>query len=255
MQAAMARHRQPQPPPTPTPPPPSPPPGTSGAGIIIPFYIDPPSTDFNKVIALKQQYPSVPLYIILNPDNGPGSSYDSAYATVIGQLQASGAVVIGYVYTNYGARSTSTVEANISRWQSFYPTINGIFFDEMSDATGTISYYTALTAFVHRNGMSVAVGNPGTEMPAAFFAGDVMDNLVISETGGWPNTSAIENDGVGAPTQKSIIVYDAALNSADLALAAQYNKLIWVTSDTLPNPYDSLPSYLSQLFAALNPGS
>jgi hypothetical protein len=207
------------------------------------------------VIALKQEYPSVPLYVILNPDNGPGSSYDSAYATVIGQLQAAGAVVIGYVYTGYGARATATVEADVSRWQSFYPTVNGIFFDEMSNATSTLSYYTGLTTFVHGHGMTVAVGNPGTEMPAAFFAGDVMDNMVINETNGWPSTSAIENGGVGAPAQKSIIVYGAALNTGDLALAAQYNRLIWVTSATLPNPYDSLPSYLSQLFAALNTGS
>jgi hypothetical protein len=204
------------------------------------------------VIALKQAHPSVPLYVILNPDSGPGSSADSAYSTVISQLQSVGAIVIGYVYTSYGSRSTSTVEADVYSWKHFYPSINGIFFDEMSNSTNEVSYYSTLTSYVHSSGMTVSVGNPGAETPEAFFQNDAADNIVISETSGWPSTGLIENGGVGPQSMKSIIVYDASLNLDDLATATQYNSLVWVTSATLPNPYDSLPSYVSQLFTALD---
>ena len=208
------------------------------------------------MISLKQAHPNVPLYVILNPNNGPGASVDSAYATVISQLQSVGAIVIGYVYTSYGARASSTVEADVYSWKQFYPSINGIFFDEMSNSTSEVSYYAGLTSYVHSSGMTVSVGNPGGETPEAFFQGNAADNIVISETSGWPSTAGIENGGSGTPAMKSIMVYGAStLDADDVALAAQYNSLIWVTSGTLPNPYDSIPSYLSQLFVDLDTGN
>ncbi len=78
---------------------------------------------------------------------------------------------------------------------------------------------------------------------------------MISETSGWPNTATIENGGNGARSMKSIIVYNVSLNLDDLAVAAEYNSLLWVTSAKLPNPYNSLPSYVAQLFADLDSGS
>ncbi len=158
---------------TPTPPPTKPTPPTTptitAAGIIIPLYENPPSADFNTVISLKKAHPRVPLYVILNANSGPGTSASSAYTTAISQLQSVGAIVIGYVYTSYGARATATVENDVYSWKHFYPAINGIFFDEMSASTNKVSYYAALTSYVHNSGMTASFGNPGEETPEVFF--------------------------------------------------------------------------------------
>ena len=79
---------------------------SSNTGIVVPLYTYPTDSSWSSLISVKDSYPSVPIIAIINPDNGPGSSKDSNYVSGIAKLQASGIVVLGYVYTNYGSRST-----------------------------------------------------------------------------------------------------------------------------------------------------
>ena len=48
---------------------------------------------------------------VVNPASGPGSAVDPNYVQQAAASQAAGVDVVGYVYTNYGMRSLSSVEA------------------------------------------------------------------------------------------------------------------------------------------------
>ena len=85
--------------------------------------------------------------------------------------------VVGYVHTSYGARAISTVEADVDAWYSLYPTVNGIFVDEVaSDPATAASYYTPLFQYVKGKSASVLVIlNPGTIPDQAYMrAADIV---------------------------------------------------------------------------------
>src|SRR3954470_25031458 len=56
----------------------------------------------------------IPLEAIMNPASGPGGAPNSAYQYAVGQLQAAGGKVIGYVPTGYGARPAADVLADVA---------------------------------------------------------------------------------------------------------------------------------------------
>jgi hypothetical protein len=62
------------------------------------------------------------VYVIVNPNNGPGNALDANYLDAINKLKAKDFYVIGYVYTRYGKRSLSNVTNDINKWLSLYGT-------------------------------------------------------------------------------------------------------------------------------------
>ena len=52
------------------------------------------------------------------------------------RLMSVGITVVGYVYTDYGARSASSVRADIAKFKSLYG-VNGIFLDQMPTRSDT----------------------------------------------------------------------------------------------------------------------
>ncbi len=63
-------------------------------GIMIPLYTDPPDPSYGTIIEEKNNHPSVPMIVIINPFNGPGLSKDPNYAIYIQRLQSSGIMVL-----------------------------------------------------------------------------------------------------------------------------------------------------------------
>ena len=226
---------------------------TAGPGLLIPLYIYPGSA-WTTVIQQKTAHPSVPVTVIINPDSGPGSSFSSTYGTWITQLRDAGITVLGYVYTSYGARSTSSVEADIATYKQWY-SVNGIFLDEMTNQPGHESYYSALTSYAHSEGLPLVVGNPGASLPAGYVG--TVDVLLIFENGYIPTASTLQTSTMGdAPSDFAIVSYDvASLSSSAVSMISQYSSYIYVTNGVSPNPYSSLPSYFSTLVADLQPSS
>ncbi len=74
--------------------------------------------------------------VVANPSSGPGGSANIDYTNGIAGMHTNGIQVIGYVHTRVtpgGAfRALATVEGEVDSWYSFYPTIDGIFFDEVA---------------------------------------------------------------------------------------------------------------------------
>jgi hypothetical protein len=224
----------------------------SVTGTIIPLYTEPTDSSWAAVAAAKVAHPAVPVIAIINPNDGPGASASTSYTGGIAKLVAVGVKVIGYVHTSYGARSASQLEEEIGEYQSWYPQVTGIFFDEMASNPGSESYYAALTAYAKGHGADFTVGNPGTDTASSYLGTE--DVMLIYESDGVPAVSTLA--GWHATYDRhnfGIIPYAvSSLNTSFVASAKPYVGYIYLQSDNLPNPWDSIPPYLGDLLASLD---
>jgi hypothetical protein len=226
--------------------------GATGVnGTIIPLYTSPTDPSWDAVVSAKQAHPTVPVVAVINPANGPGSAIDPSYTSGIAKLSAAGVKVVGYVHTSYGSRAAADVQTDMSNWHGWYPGVTGIFFDEMANNTGFESYYSGLNSFAKGHGFNFTVGNPGTDGSASYVG--TVDVILIYESGGVPSMAAMTGWHTSYPRQNfGVIPYRvASLDAAFVASARPYVGYIYLQSDDLPNPWDSVPSYLSSLLGAL----
>ena len=225
---------------------------TAAAGIMVPLYTYPGGT-WDRVANTKIAHPGLPIVAIVNPASGPGSSKDSNYATGIANLKSAGVVVIGYVSTAYTGRSLTAVEGDIDRWHSWYPNLDGIFFDEQTNWAGKESYYKQASDYANSKGLSFTVGNPGANSIPSYL--DTVDVVLIYESPGLPNLSSYSS-WASYPNEKlGMIPFSvSSLPTSWVQNAAQTIGWIYVTNDVLPNPWDSLPSYFGDLANVLDNG-
>jgi hypothetical protein len=220
---------------------------THALDLLVPAYFYPENAGAASWQALASAAPTVGITAILNPDNGPGATLDSNYASVVSNLKAAGGRVIGYVHTGYGARNAGTVMADIDRFYSLYG-VDGIFIDEVSNLEHDLDYYIALRDHI-KGGYTknFIVSNPGTQTPASYLA--TADVLVTFES---PRAeySAYVADAWTAGQDRSRfahLVYDVSgsvemLSVIDTAIAHNVGH-VYVTDDRGANPWDTLPSY------------
>jgi len=217
----------------------------------VPLYTPPTDPSWNTVIAAKAAHPSVGVIAVLNPGNGPGAAVDAGYASGIARLNAAGIKVVGYVATGYAVKGAAVVKADIDRWRTFYPgQIGGIFFDEQSNRAGDVPYYRDLSQYAKAQGMSFTIGNPGTDTAESYVG--ALDCMLIYESGGLPGANAL--GGWHANHAKSnfgIIPYATQMDAAFVRNARNSVQYIYLQSDSLPNPWDSVPGYFADLLAAL----
>ena len=87
-------------------------------GIIIPAYIYPNDSIYNKLIESSSKLHEN-LIVILNPNNGPDHSDGYAYnkyLEYISLIQVNNSKIAGYVSTYYGGRSVDEVKSDIDMW-------------------------------------------------------------------------------------------------------------------------------------------
>ncbi|MGO9876822.1 MAG: spherulation-specific family 4 protein [Acidimicrobiia bacterium] len=219
---------------------------TGGTSIMVPSYIY-PGAAWSQIDA---GHPPVDLAII-NPNSGPGTAADPNYASQVTASQGAGVDVVGYVHTSYGSRSLSTVEQEISEYETWYH-VNGIFVDEASTSCSTeVSYYAPLYAYIHTQpGLDLTILNPGEATNQCYMAAaDVILGFEgspadLADAGPLPSWTADF-----APGRFWGVVYDASgasLPSTLTALADDGFGEVYVTDQNLPNPYGALPTYWSQ---------
>lgn len=99
-------------------------------------------------------HPSVPFYIIINPESGPEGSPGSQPPTPFQQcvpqlLEFANVITLGYVITGFGAADRQAgVLADVNTyagWASSYRPA-GIFFDEVSNLAADFETYENFTA-------------------------------------------------------------------------------------------------------------
>lgn len=233
-------------------------------GVLIPMYIYPSSAysnaDYNGLIALARKYRNVPLIAVINNSNGPGASQDGNFTVVITRMRAAGIIVCGYIDTNYRAVTAASVESQIDTWLSFYPAIDGLFFDQQDNdaSSASLTYYSAVTTYAHNKGLYPIISNPGTPLLGDYYAAGLPDIYCIHENSSYPSEATLEGDYAGGNAdypwdRRAVLVYNqTALSPAQLAIIRKYAGWVYVTTDNLPNPWDSLPSYLESLISNLD---
>lgn len=219
------------------------------AGTIVPLYTYPTDSSWSAIVTAKNGHPTVPVIAVVNPASGPGSTVDSNYTTGINKLRTAGIKVLGYVATGYAARSEALVQTEMDRWRSFYPAVDGIFFDEMSYVGGQENYYRRQDSYARSKGFTYTVGNPGTDTISSYVG--VVDTIIVYESAG---LKTLPTWYQGFPRERfAIIPYEVpSVDAAYIASTKQMIGFIYMTNDALiPNPWDSLPAYFPTLLGEL----
>jgi len=217
-------------------------------GIFIPVYW---SADVSAIVAQKQAHPNVPILCILNPNSGPGASQDPSYTAAIAALHAVGAQAVGYVDLGAGShRTQAAIEADVTKYMTWYPGIDGIFFDDMLNGwTALPAWFSTLNAFAKSKGAALTMGNPG-DNPGATYMG-LFDVLCVYENAGYPAPAALS--GFPSSQQIAFIATGVTFNPALVSSLSPLAQWLYVTDD--PATYQVLPTYFAQEDALLDTGA
>jgi hypothetical protein len=153
-------------------------------GLIIPLYVYPvpaedadPANEYNIIQAVD---PDIPLYVIINPNNGDDatSAPNTDWVWGVGKLTAKN--TLGYIYTSYGARAIGDIQAVIDGYIDNGWGVEGFFFDEVSSNTN-VAFYQSIVDYIRAkpSGDSYTiVFNPGVgSIEAIGFMPDICVNF------------------------------------------------------------------------------
>lgn len=188
--------------------------------------------------------------VIMNPNSGPTLTANADYVIAVNGLRAADVKVVGYVYTSWGNRSSTLVKSDIDLYYAQY-NIDGIFFDEASTNVDDVPYYQEISDYVYSmDNHNYVVLNPGTNTAEEYISianiTVIFENSAASYMDSWEAPSYL-ND---YPSHK----YAHMIHSTPAELEAEIAQLsyqrkagyVFITDDVMPNPYDALPTYLSE---------
>lgn len=221
-------------------------------GVLAPLYAPPDDRSWSDLVSSSLRFPRVRVVAVVNPQNGPGAAPDPAFVTGIQRLQEAGIAVLGYTATDYGRRSEAEVLEDVRRYRTWYPRMNGVFFDEQGNTPGGEQYYAALTAAAKARGFGLVVANPGTDSLASYVP--TADVLVIHGAPGLPRLDLLERWArEHGPARFAAVPYAVPMIDPLWVEAARPSVgFLFVTDDVQPNPWDTLPPYLLDLLAMLS---
>ena len=262
----------------------------ANTGIIVPLYFSPYPDGlsgpfaYQAVVNVSQKYPLVPIVAIINPNSGPetncGSPYQTAaeIQTAVSKLNASGVIVLGYVWTNNGVQNTSLIESEIDIYHNCYAAksgtaadgLAGIMFDGMGvNESGTMeSYYATLTKYAKQtDAFKYVFGNPGTDTYPGYIG--TVDTINTFEGPGWTLNSSLTGSRGGSywhyqyyKGNFSAISYNQTTLPSEryILKSSVYLSYMYITNGIYylngsGDPYNSLPPYLSTLTSYLNNSS
>lgn len=212
------------------------------AGLLIPLYAYPMPA--GELVKLREEYPGLPIIVMVNPSNGPGSKLDAArYAGAIRELRAANITVVGYVYTSYTRRSVEDVERDVEKYASWYE-LDGIFLDEVTcdENASHLEYYRRLAERIRSMGLKLVIGNPGTWAAEEYF--DFFDIVVIWENPQYPPLEELQRYK-SLREKAAVLVYNQEeLDEEKLSRLIENVKWIYVTDDGGENPWDTLSTHL-----------
>ncbi|MEA3272154.1 MAG: spherulation-specific family 4 protein [Patescibacteria group bacterium] len=221
--------------------------------MFIPAYFYPGSL-WEQAIS---RTPTVDV-MVMNPNSGPGSNSNSDYVNAVSSAQSAGIKVIGYVHTSYSNRDMAIVKSEIDAYKEWYA-VDGIFLDEVSSSADLISYYQELADYIKNSDGTLVALNPGT-IPAEEYmnVGDIV-NIFEGTYQTYANWEAPSWASEYSPSKFSHLIYNVA-NFRDMKKAIRWSGnrfagYVYATNDVLPNPWDTLPSYMSAELKEINKNS
>ena len=223
---------------------------TDTHGIIIPAYIYPNDSIYDKIIESSSKLHEN-LIVILNPNNGPDHSDGYAYnkyLEYISLIQVNNSKIAGYVSTYYGGRSVDEVKSDIDMWISDY-SIDYIFLDETSAQASDYNYYAELETYIQNKGKKT-INNFGITLNTEY-KGLESIKIILEESAinvnSLINSVDYQNWTNDESTYNSNAVLIHTANSNYIETIDDYKAYwIYITDDVLENPWDSLPSYYEE---------
>ena len=227
--------------------------------LAVPAYVFPGQP---PLITLQRMNPA-PGVVVLNPDNGDGP-FNAQWQSQADRLRARGTMVLGYVYTSQASRSIADVEASINNYlqsSSGVPHVSGIFLDEMSTSCSAEGYYADLYTYIQKVYPGAFVmANPGTAVNVCY----LRPNSVVANTfvtfehdattylsqykGNIVNANGTIASGSRYPAARFChLIYGASSTQMHQIVgeaAARHAGYAYVTDGNLPNPWDSIASYI-----------
>jgi hypothetical protein len=227
--------------------------------LAVPAYVFPGQA---PLITLQRINPA-PGIVILNPDNGDGP-FNAQWQAQADRLRARGTTVLGYVYTSQASRPIADVEASINNYlqsSSGIPQVSGIFLDEMSTSCSAESYYADLYSYIQKAYPGAFVmANPGTPVNVCYLSsGSMVANTFVTfehdaatymsqYEGNIVNTNGTITNGSRYPASRFChLIYAASSTQMHQIVgeaAARHAGYAYVTNGSLPNPWDSVASYI-----------
>ncbi len=232
--------------------------------ILVPAYFYPHGkglVHWNELIKSAQR---APIVVILNPANGPGHAVDHNYLKVVSRARAAGARVVGYLATDYAKRPKDSVLHDVLLYRDLYR-VDGYFVDEMAlaDSDKTDRYYRSVYSFIKLlDERQLVIGNPGTRSGQGELGRSLerseqqrADALITLENSGNIAYASLQSTSSGpldASLRSGLLAYEVAggepLKHLFSAATRLQMNLIYLTDlRQKPNPWDSLPSYWSEL--------
>ncbi|HEY2775062.1 MAG TPA: spherulation-specific family 4 protein [Candidatus Binatia bacterium] len=211
--------------------------------IAIPAYFYPSYPD-PLWTQMEHAVPTVS-FAVMNPANGAGPMPDSNYTSQIAHTRAAGIKVLGYVYSSYATRDPALLKTDIDNYYAWYG-VDGIFIDEADDTCANEPYYADLDTYVKaKGGLGLTVINPGNPTLECYAAAA---DIILDFEGSWAQYQTWMPTGWESGYDSSRfwhLIY--ATSEADVPqavlLSQQRNAgFVYVTTDQLPNPWDTLPS-------------
>lgn len=231
--------------------------------LLIPLYSyptwwDPDTYLWDEIAEANSQIPTT---VIVNPHSGPGGDCPNAdYHEGLKALRDAGVTMLGYVFTDYARRDMERAKGEIDQYNNPCFDIDGIFLDGVSNKVSNIGYYQELCTHVRSlPNLDYVFLNPGTSADELYLT--VGDTIVIFEdySINWPAYQP--DDHVEAyPAQRFAMLGHTLLDTECLEtfmdLAVDRNiGYVYLTDDTMPNPWDTLPSFFDALLTAMAPNS
>ncbi|KAJ6507494.1 Spherulation-specific family 4-domain-containing protein, partial [Mycena vulgaris] len=206
--------------------------------VLLPLFIFPGTNcaAWTPVSNAISAHPNTQFYIIINPDNGPGST-ESAYQACVSALPSStNQITLGYIDTTSGNVLTD-IDTYAGWGSTSRPT--GIFFDGVSGGANDLSTYQGYASHAKAQGFTFIALDPGQTTDLAYFS---MADLINTYEDSYSSFSTASLSGtlskqsvtlVNAPGTGS---YNAVISQLDsLGVAAVYITNVGDDSSDLPN--------------------
>jgi hypothetical protein len=226
---------------------------TAKTKMIVPLYVY-PGAAWDQIITGAR---SVKTIAIINPNSGPASSPNSDYQTYMQKLNDAGVDMVGYVYTQYGARAIAAVKADINTYATQYPLVKGIFLDEGANGASQLAYYLELHRYIMAMpGYEYNIINPGTTPDSGYLNAATqivtLENYAsLVSSSGVPSYASCQNK-----EKFSAIVHTASASSMqsviDSIISQGYFGYVYVTDgaggcctyNQLSSYYTSMATYI-----------
>ncbi|MGW2278694.1 spherulation-specific family 4 protein [Streptomyces sp. NPDC001770] len=214
--------------------------------LLIPLYVHPaedPGAWHRLITAADRTYG-----VVLNPASGPGTEPDPAFVSAAEALRAAGALLLGYVDTDYGIREPDLVLADFGLHREWYG-VDGCFLDQVTSTSQDLPACRRLVRRVRRAGARTVVLNPGVQ-PASGYTR--LADLTVTFEGPWSTyVSAFTRPprvGKGLADRLCHLVYGVPEALVPLAVRTATERGAAVcgpVTGELPNPWAALSPALT----------